>query len=58
MNEQENVNQAAKYPPFMKGNGLGREILQDSGGSNRFARKNCFFSPVQCSFFYKRNTLI
>ncbi|CAD5233329.1 unnamed protein product [Bursaphelenchus xylophilus] len=24
-------------------------------GSGKLASKNCFFSPVQCSFFYKRN---
>uniref|UniRef100_A0A914EAR2 Uncharacterized protein n=1 Tax=Acrobeloides nanus TaxID=290746 RepID=A0A914EAR2_9BILA len=23
--------------------------------TSRFARKNCFFSPVQCSIYYKRS---
>uniref|UniRef100_A0AC34FPZ2 Uncharacterized protein n=1 Tax=Panagrolaimus sp. ES5 TaxID=591445 RepID=A0AC34FPZ2_9BILA len=46
-----------RIPSFIsKGSGVGREIMNDEAGKpSKFARKNCFFSPVQCSFYYKRN---
>ncbi|KAE9554053.1 hypothetical protein FO519_002749 [Halicephalobus sp. NKZ332] len=48
-----------KMPAFVKGTGIGREIIhEESEKPSRFARKNCFFSPVQCSFYYKRNAVV
>ena len=46
-----------RIPSFIsKSSGVGREIMNDEAGKpSKFARKNCFFSPVQCSFYYKRN---
>uniref|UniRef100_A0A7E4VGY5 Uncharacterized protein n=1 Tax=Panagrellus redivivus TaxID=6233 RepID=A0A7E4VGY5_PANRE len=46
----------ARRPSFVK-SGIVRDIVNDEAGksSSRFARKNCFFSPVQCSFYYKRS---
>jgi hypothetical protein len=46
-----------RIPSFLsKSSGGGREIINDEAGKpSKFARKNCFFSAVQCSFYYKRN---
>uniref|UniRef100_A0A915ELX2 Uncharacterized protein n=1 Tax=Ditylenchus dipsaci TaxID=166011 RepID=A0A915ELX2_9BILA len=46
-----------RVPNFLR-ESLKESILQDDvvKSTSRLARKNCFFSPLQCSFYYKRSS--
>ncbi|KAH7704773.1 hypothetical protein AAVH_28032 [Aphelenchoides avenae] len=47
-----------RMPDFLKESARDA-IINDEAikPTSRLARKNCFFSPVQCSFYYKRSSL-
>ncbi|CAD5231307.1 unnamed protein product [Bursaphelenchus okinawaensis] len=51
----ENQPNVPKPKPEIAKESLRGMVADEPVGSGKLASKNCFFSPVQCSFFYKRS---